>query len=121
MALASAFVLVVLVTSLCGCSGQAKIAKVKNDFTAIVRAAERFRTTHGRWPESLEDLERARGTDVLGGEALLDAASCRDPWTGEPYLLEFTDRGLVLVSYGADRTEGGTGFDEEIRFEGALE
>lgn len=102
-----------VVVNTAGRSDQAKVAKVKNDFKAIKSMASMFREDHGRWPDSLEELlnppesDSGMSFDYLESEPL-------DPWTQELYLFELTDDGILLISYGADQTEGGTGFDEDI-------
>ena len=103
-----------VVVNLAGRTDQAKIAAVKNDFHSIKTASSMFREDHGRWPDSLEELmsppESPSGFSVKN---YLDKLPI-DPWTNEPYYFEPSDDGVLIISYGADKTEGGEGINEDI-------
>ncbi len=97
-----------------GRTDQAKIAKVKSDFNNIKTAASMFRNDQGHWPESLDEL--LNPPDPESGPAFVYLESePLDPWTGELYEFERTDDGILLISFGADMTEGGSDIDEDIR------
>jgi hypothetical protein len=63
-----------------------------------VLAAERFRQSRGRWPETIEEM-----TPAFLSKPLLD------PFTGKPLILRRTDDGIVIYSVSSDgRDDGGT-------------
>lgn len=97
-----------------GHTDEAKITKVKNDFGAIETACSMFRTHHDRWPDSLEELmnppERPNG---MRSQKYLKKTP-KDPWTGEIYLYDIDDDGPLLISYGADQSEGGEAENADI-------
>ena len=94
---------------------QAKIAKVKQDFNAIQQASNLFRNDQGRWPDTLEELMNPPEPEDGISFDYIENADPADPWTGDLYHYEVTDEGVLLISYGADRTEGGTGINADIR------
>jgi len=103
-----------VVVSTAGRSDQAKVAKVKSDFANIKTAASMCREDLGRWPESLEELLNPPSSDTGMTFKYLDKEP-NDPWTNEPYYYEVTDEGILLISYGADMSEGGSDFNADIR------
>ena len=64
-------------------------------------ATERFRLRHKRWPDSLDELVRAK---------LLLAAPL-DLFTGQPVRFRRTADGLVIYSVGADGNAEGDSLD----------
>ncbi|HIA27740.1 MAG TPA: prepilin-type N-terminal cleavage/methylation domain-containing protein [Planctomycetes bacterium] len=102
-----------VVVSVFGRSDQAMVAKVKTDFQNVKTAARLFREDHRRWPDSLDELMNPPATPNGMQMSYLENQAF-DPWTGEEYYYELTDRGILLISYGADQAEGGDGFDEDI-------
>lgn len=69
---------------------------------AITLAVERYRRSHGRWPETLEQLVPAQLTEVL----------C-DPFDGEPLRYRRLEDGVAIYSVGADCNDDGGKFDRE--------
>ena len=106
-----------VVVNVFGRSYQAKVAKVQADFSSIKTASRMFREDHGRWPDSLEELVDPPATDTGLQLAYLDNAP-EDPWSKDYYYYEIDDRGPLLISFGADMTEGGEGFDADIYSDG---
>ncbi len=100
-----------VVMNLQGRDEDAKVAKVKGDFTTIIGSADLFKLDHGRFPDSLEELlnppDTGKGMKYLKNSPI-------DPWTNEAYYYELGDEGPELVSYGADMAEGGEGFNQDI-------
>ena len=104
----------VVVVNVVGRTDQTKITKVKADFATIKNAANIFRADHGRWPDSLEELLNPPEPESGPVYKYLDGQP-RDPWTNELYQYEVTDDGILLVSLGADMSEGGTDINADIR------
>ncbi|MGE4619076.1 MAG: type II secretion system major pseudopilin GspG [Planctomycetota bacterium] len=106
-----------VVVNVFGRTDQAKVAKVQADFSSIKTAARMFREDHGRWPDSLEELVDPPTTDNGLMMEYLDNLP-EDPWSKEFYYYEMGDRGPLLISWGADMTEGGDEFDADIYSDG---
>ena len=79
------------------------------EFAATQSAASIDREDKREWPETLDQLLETNDE----GMVYLDTPPL-DPWTDEYYEYELTENGILLTSYGADMTQGGTGFDEDI-------
>ena len=76
--------------------------KTISDLQTIIRAAEIYRITNGRYPETLEEMKAA---DPRSGEPLLKETV--DSWKRE-YLYEITADGTPRARcLGADGVEGG--------------
>jgi len=77
-----------------------------------------YETDTGNFPGSLEDLVRQPGnaSGWLGPYA--KEADLKDPW-GTPYVYRVPGEngGFDLLSLGADRKEGGTSVDADIKYE----
>ncbi len=67
---------------------------------AVALAVERYRRTHGRWPEALSDL----------APAFLKAVPA-DPFDGQPLRYRKDKEGVVVYSVGEDRKDDGGAFD----------
>ena len=106
-------VVITIIGILASTVDQAMVAKVKTDFQNVKTAARLFREDHRRWPDSLDELMNPPATPNGMQMSYLENQAF-DPWTGEEYYYELTDRGILLISYGADQAEGGDGFDEDI-------
>lgn len=102
-----------VVVSVFGRSDQAMVAKVKADFNSVKQAASFFREDHRRWPDSLDELMNPPATPDGRQQTYLENQAL-DPWTGEEYYYELTDRGILLISYGADQAEGGDEYNTDI-------
>lgn len=103
-----------VVLNVSGADDDSRRARVLSDFTTFSSACTMYKSNHKEWPQSFEDLL----TPPDGGDSLLDQMQTapQDPWTDEPYIWEFDDRGRpVFVSYGADKAEGGEGANADIR------
>jgi len=98
-----------VVVSTSGRSDQARAKRVLSAFAAIKSAASMYREDNREWPETLDQL--LEPTDE--GIVYLDTPPL-DPWTDEYYEYELTENGILLTSYGADMSQGGSGFDEDI-------
>ena len=102
-----------VVVSVLGRSDQARVAKVKTDFHGILQAARLFKEDHNRWPDSIEELVQPPTTSDGSNMVYLDTEPL-DPWSGEYYYYELTDRTPRLISLGADGADGGEEFNADI-------
>lgn len=104
----------VVLVNIGSASDEANVAKVNADFGAIGQACDIFKLHHNRYPESIEELMSppARPNGMTSEPYL--KSTPKDPWRGEMYFFELDDRGPLLISYGADRAEGGEGFNADI-------
>ncbi|WP_027080859.1 type II secretion system major pseudopilin GspG [Luteimonas mephitis] len=84
----------------------------------LAQQVESYQMDTGSLPNSLEDLVRqpANVSGWLGPYA--KEAALKDPW-GTPYLYRVPgdNRGFDLISLGADRKDGGTSVDADIKYE----
>jgi general secretion pathway protein G len=101
------------VEKVAGRDDQKKFGTVHAHFSSILTSTKMFRLDHGRWPNSLEELAAPPATDS-GLHLSYISSVPKDPWTEEDYHYEIGDRGPLLVSFGADMTEGGEGLDADI-------
>jgi len=96
---------------------QAKIAKVKGDLAALGMASRLFRTDHGRWPASLEELYQPP-PDPSGKVQKYLLKLPLDPWTGQPLGMRLLPDGdPVFHSFGADGAPGGDGINADLTSE----
>ncbi|MEM7165672.1 MAG: type II secretion system major pseudopilin GspG [Planctomycetota bacterium] len=102
-----------VVVSVAGRTDSAKIAVAKKDIQAIDAACEMFNIDHGRYPDSLDEL-RNPPTGNDGTTKSYIKKMSKDPWTGEPYVYDLTDEGPWILSYGADKSEGGEDINKDI-------
>lgn len=100
-----------VVVNVTGRDDDAKVAKVKQDFNAIMTGVKMFKLDHGRYPESIDELMSP--PDNGNTRKYLDKNPI-DPWTKDAYYFEMGDEGPELVSYGADMAEGGEGINADI-------
>ena len=95
-------------------------SEVHSDLASLGRLIETFKTDTGRYPSDAEGLEALRARpDGAGGwrGPYLTRPAPVDPWD-RPYFYRTTTTpggpSFVLLSYGADGTEGGTGEDADV-------
>lgn len=102
-----------VVVNIGGVDDDGKAARVKADFQAMNTAASFYKNKMGSWPQSVEELINP----PEGDRKFLDVSEAPvDPWTNQPYIVEFEPNGRpIFVSYGADQSEGGDGVNEDIR------
>ncbi len=93
----------------------AAMAQIRN----IESALELFYIDNLRYPTNEEGLA-ALSTPTAdlqarwNGPYLKKAEDLTDPW-GKPYIYEFADDKVTVLSYGRDGKENGTGEDQDIR------
>lgn len=114
------FILGLLVTlvapRIIGRTDEARVTKAKADIRAIEEAANMFKLDNGFYPSSAEGLAalvqappRARKFNPDGYLTKVPV----DPW-GSEYIYQSDGRNVVVLSLGADRVEGGEGYDGDI-------
>ena len=82
-----------------GSTEQAKLDATRSDIDAIAQAADRYRLTHGNYPEEMSELvEESEG----GIQYLKVAEEPTDKWTNTEYRLEREGAKLVVRCAGFD-------------------
>lgn len=99
--------------------GQGDKAKVKE--TGIIMgqlntALNMYYTDCGRYPESLENLTKADPACTNWGPEPYLKKLPADPW-GTPFSYSVEGNNFVVKSLGADRKEGGDGYNKDISSE----
>jgi len=101
-----------------GFGDKAKQEAARKQVRALSDAVQLFKVDNGRFPTSGEglgallppppgDLPRFKPDGYMGG------VPQRDPW-GNPYVYSSDGRRFAVVSFGADGSPGGDGFDTDI-------
>lgn len=103
-----------VVVATAGRSDQAAAKRVLSDFNAILSAAQMYREDHREWPQSLDELMNPPELPSGGTMKYLKTPP-RDPWSGEYYIYDIEGSEIILISYGADQSEGGSDWDADIR------
>lgn len=104
----------VVVANVVGVDEEAKRTRAISDIKTLEDACSRFKLHHDRYPEALDELmSPPERSDGMTSHPYLKKTP-RDPWTKEPYVYEVDDRGPLLISYGADKTEGGEAENADI-------
>jgi general secretion pathway protein G len=94
----------------------AKRAKAMTDIKELTNALESFRLDTDRYPDTEEGLQalRVRPSDVNVWNGPYISRLPPDPW-GHDYVYEqLDDQEVLVMSYGADGTEGGDGNNADI-------
>ncbi len=99
---------------------EARVTAARSDIQVIGNALELYRLDNSVYPSSDQGLDalveepsgfpEARRWNSQGYLKKLPI----DPWD-EPYLYYSEDREIEVYSFGADRKDGGEGFDTDIR------
>jgi general secretion pathway protein G len=100
-------------------TGRLKAAKVKEariQIGEVGKALDMFYTDCGFYPETLDGLlEKPGECNNWGPDPYLKKMP-RDPW-GSEFVYEVDSGNYLLISYGADRREGGSNDSEDISSE----
>jgi general secretion pathway protein G len=92
----------------------AKVAAAKAQINSLKSALDMYKLKVGDYPSTSEGLELLISNEY---QNFLDAETIPlDPW-GNPYLYTSpgeSGRDYEIISYGADRTDGGEGYDADI-------
>ncbi len=108
--------------NLIGKGEEAKRKLVCVQMKSLSEALKMFKMDNGKYPETQEGLEAlVKNPDTQkypnypSAPYLSDGHVPKDPW-GSPYIYINKDGTFDLMSLGADRKEGGTGENADIRF-----
>ena len=105
-------------TRVLGGGDNARYKLAQSTVQTMAEKIQSYQMDTGSLPGSLEDLVRQPGsaTGWLGPYA--KEADLKDPW-GSPYVYRVPGEngGFDLISLGADRKDGGTSVDADIRYE----
>lgn len=85
-------------------------AKAKAEIRTLMTAIEMYRMKFKEYPDSLEALiNNPKGLKFLDQESIPN-----DPWNN-PYQYTLTSpREFTIISYGADKRQGGSGYEADI-------
>ncbi len=104
-------------TNLFGQLEEGKVSSAINQIRGLRANLMDYKRNCNRYPSTLEGLiENTDGCKRFrpgGYMAQGTEEAPLDPW-GEPYAYESDGRKYTIISYGADSTEGGDGFDADI-------
>lgn len=94
---------------------KAKVNQAKIQMGEIGKALDMFYTDCGNYPDSLQSLISAEGTNCSnwGPDSYIKKATLKDPW-GAEFLFESDGGSYNIISLGADRREGGDGYNADI-------
>ncbi|MFT4671624.1 MAG: general secretion pathway protein G [Pseudohongiellaceae bacterium] len=85
-----------------------------SQISALETALSTYRLDVGEYPESLDGLlSNDSGRAAWNGPYLNRSALPKDPW-GSDFIYDVDGRAFTLISYGADRAEGGEEDDADI-------
>lgn len=108
-----------IVPNIIGAPEEARVTAAKSDIQSIGSALEMYRLNNSIYPSTDQGLdalvEEPSGFPEprkWGPDPYLKKVPV-DPW-GEPYYYFSEDRNFEIYSYGADRKEGGEGYDRDI-------
>ncbi len=99
---------------------QAQIKLTCTQMGSIKEALKMFKLDNGKYPDTDEGLEAllsnpdAEKYPNYSGSPYLEKMP-KDPW-GKPFIYIKTGKDFKIISYGADRAEGGTAEDADIEF-----
>ena len=97
---------------------KAKAQEAKIEMGQIMNALNLYFTDCGSFPETLKSLSEAPGDGECpnwGPEPYMKSAPT-DPWNNE-YVYTVDGSSYEVISLGADRREGGSGYDKDISTE----
>ena len=96
-----------------GAMDDAAVAQGKSQIRSFKTALMAYRLKYNRFPTSAEGLQALVNNDKAV-KFLETNEIPKDPW-GNPYIYSSENsRDFVIVSYGADGRQGGSGYDADI-------
>ena len=108
-----------IVPNIIGRPDEARVAAAKIDIKAIENALKMYKLDNKSYPSTDQGLAalvsppsgypEAENWNPAGYVSKIPT----DPW-GEPYLFFNDENSVEVYSYGADRKEGGEGFDADV-------
>ncbi len=109
----------IVAPKLIGRIGKSKVVIARAQIESLSTALETYRLDTGEYPSQEQGLkaliEKPSNVQNWHGPYLRKRVIPNDPW-GEPYIYRYPDEhgDYKLLSYGADRKEGGEGEDADI-------
>ncbi|MFT4252055.1 MAG: type II secretion system major pseudopilin GspG [Caulobacter sp.] len=109
----------VLTPSLMGQLGRSRVKAAELQLDSVAAAVETFHSDLGRYPTQEEGLQALfaapSGEEAWIGPYVRSAKTLNDPW-GQALIYRLEDEGQAfeIVSYGADRKEGGSGLKRDL-------
>lgn len=95
---------------------KSKVKETKIAMNQVINALNLYYTDCGKYPSSLEGLVKADADcSNWGPEAYIKKAP-KDSW-GTDFAYEIEGNNFVIKSLGADRREGGDGYDKDLTSE----
>jgi len=88
---------------------ESSVKLTQSEMRRIAEACELFEVSVGRLPESIDELSNP----PEGFEPFLKDGDMQDAW-GSDYEFNITEDGVQLISFGADKMEGGTGQNQDL-------
>lgn len=110
----------VLTPSLMGQLGRSRVKAAELQLDSVAAAVETFRSDMGRYPTEAEGLkalvDAPASEEAWTGPYVKNAKTLQDPW-GQAVIYRLTDEGQAfeVLSYGADRKQGGSGVKRDLR------
>lgn len=95
---------------------KARVKEARIQISEIGKALDMFMTDCGSYPEELGALIEAPESCTNWGPDPYIKKMPKDPW-GKDFIYEINGGNYVLVSFGADGREGGSGNDADISSE----
>ena len=114
------FILGLLVTlvapRIIGRTDEARVTKARADIKAIEEAMHLFKLDNGHYPSQAEGIEalvnQPANAPRWNPDGYLDKIPL-DPWDS-PYAYNSNGRDVYIKSFGADKVEGGEGYNADI-------
>jgi general secretion pathway protein G len=105
-------------TKILGGGDRANVNLTKAQVQTLAQQVQSYQMDTGSLPNSLEDLVRQPGNVSGWLGPYTKESALKDPW-GTPYVyrLPGDNRAFDLISLGADRKDGGTSVDADIKYE----
>lgn len=95
-------------------SNKSKVGETRIKMSNVVQQLTLYQNDCQKFPSSLDGLVKADDCQNWTGPYLKDVP--KDAW-GTPFKYESTESGYNLFSLGADRKEGGDGFNKDLSAE----
>lgn len=108
----------ILGTKVSGKLKKAKQAEARIQISELSKAIEMYNTDCGHYPTAEQGFAALApnggdGCANWGPDPYIKKAPVLDPWV-QPYIYLIENGAFTIISYGADRKEGGSGFDLDI-------
>ena len=103
------------VPKLMGNLEKAKVETTKSNLSALKTAVRNFKMDVGDYPQNLNELLTTNGSEKWDGPYLDMKSLPKDGWDMDfNYMTTDDNFGFDIISYGADKTSGGTGVNKDL-------